>query len=172
MHRGQCKSMSSREPWPRFVLRATTVLALTLGPAAVFFAHYTIHFDPQATPSLGSRVMLVAEDPGYRPEPGEIVAFRTEGAEPFFEDGTLMAKEVIAGPGDRIGVENGRIISEDNEFVEKVPEELARWAKDRPVSNLEEEQWWVQGTSRRSWDSRYWGPIEADQIVGPVRWHL
>lgn len=169
---GAPRRRRAREPWPRFALRAAAVLALVLGAPAAFFAHYTVHIDPQATPSLGSRVLLVAEDPGYRPAPGEVVAFRVEGGEPFFADGTLMAKRVVAGPGDRIGVEDGQVVNGDGEVLAEVPEELARWAEQRPVAALEAGQWWVRGDSRRSWDSRYWGPIDADQVVGPVRWHL
>lgn len=158
-----------REPWGRFALKAGLTLAGIVGFWAWFMAHYTVHIDPQAVPSMGHRVWLVSHEPGYRPKVGEVAAFHARGAEPYFEDGAVMGKRVVAGPGDWVGLLGGAVIrARPGEGGEVLGELHHPTRIEGGVRRLSAGHWWVMGEAQRSWDSRYWGAVQSDQWIGPA----
>ena len=82
-----------------------------------------------------------------------------------------MAKYLAAGPGDTVEVtEDFRILVNDHLFARGLPHLTGLDPKalkafiGRRV--LMADQYWMLGTLPMSFDSRYWGPIHGDQIVG------
>ena len=88
---------------------------------------------------------------------------------------TEIVKRIAAIPGDRIELGQGGVRVNG----ERVPgsELLDRDSQGAPLAHAEEGEivlaagrYWVMGTHvRRSWDSRYFGPIAREQIVGGAR---
>lgn len=84
-------------------------------------------------------------------------------------------KRVIALPGETLTVKDGRVIIANEEnpagFIldesEYLPPELK--TSGEIVIKLEDEQYFVMGDNRSaSHDSRSWGPLEKDKIIGKV----
>lgn len=166
---GLVRMRRRREPWGRFLWKLAVVFLLIAGFWHWFMAHYTVHIDPQANPSMGARIWLVSHQAGYRPEPGAIAAFRARDAGPYFDDGVMMAKRVVAGPGDWVGRLGDAVVHARPGEPGRVLAHLHHPSRVEPgVVNLPEGAWWVLGATESSWDSRYWGAVELDQWVGPA----
>jgi signal peptidase I len=78
-------------------------------------------------------------------------------------------KRVVAGPGDRLYIEDGQPVVNG----EPLEEDYIRGCGGQPICNLPEEivvppdHWFMMGDNRgQSDDSRYWGPIDGDWIIG------
>lgn len=78
-------------------------------------------------------------------------------------------KRIVAGPGDRLRIEDGHPVV-NGEIAE---EDFIRPCGGAPECNLREEitippdQYFMMGDNRGgSDDSRFWGPIERDWIIG------
>ncbi len=105
---------------------------------------------------------------------GDYVAFTAEQMEPFYRNGTLAVKIVAGIPGDHVVVRtegiwiNGRYWGA---LVHVQPGKRLRSLGRRPADYVRDEtvpphQLWVMGTSPDSYDSRYWGEISDDQVLG------
>jgi signal peptidase I len=77
-------------------------------------------------------------------------------------------KRVVGMPGDRIAVQDGRVIRNGK----RVPEPFAAACDDAGACELEPidvpaGHYFLMGDNRgNSDDSRYWGPVPRDQIIG------
>lgn len=115
----------------------------------------------------------------YIPHRGDIVIFTEAGLSQFGSSETKqLIKRVIGVPGDRVVIEEGEItiFNTDNPQGLK-PDETMSYGKtvnqDTSTNDIDvtlsEDQLFVCGDNRpNSLDSRTFGPIEADQIVGKL----
>ena len=100
------------------------------------------------------------------PEPQQVCARPT----PQKADVNFI-KRIVAGPGDRIRVVDGRVIRNG----QPVREPYARRCGGGDVCNFPREvrippdQYFMMGDNRGSSDdSRFWGPVPRDWIIGPA----
>ena len=160
--------------WTRDGLHSLIALAL-LAPAIAWFAqHYRI-LDER---TVGERCLpyrfYLLHLSEHGEQRGDYVAFSAERMEPFYPAGTLVAKQVIGVPGDHVLVNaNGVWVNE--QFwgaLQHVKAGGRLWRLGhRPEEYVRDErvpphQLWVMGTHPRSFDSRYWGYVSDEQIVG------
>ena len=80
-----------------------------------------------------------------------------------------FVKRIVAGPGDRVALRGGRVVRNG----ELVPEDDVRPCDGGPACDfavpvtVPAGQWFMLGDNRAaSDDSRYWGPVPEDWIVG------
>ncbi|QQS61081.1 MAG: signal peptidase I [Candidatus Moraniibacteriota bacterium] len=116
------------------------------------------------------------ESPIFQVEPskelsrGDVVVFRyPKNPSQFF------VKRVIGLPGERIHIENSFImifnsehpdgmILDEEEYLEK-----AAKAKDSSSFTLKDDEYFVMGDNRQhSHDSRSWGPLQKEFVIGKV----
>lgn len=103
--------------------------------------------------------------PVYR---GEIVVFSAKGMGPWFKDGDTIAKIVAAKPGDKVEVKNDQLFINGKKWDRlhlfatlKKP----KGSFDRIIP-INQGQYLVLGTTPNSFDGRYWGTIDENQIKG------
>ncbi|MBU1348865.1 signal peptidase I [Patescibacteria group bacterium] len=123
-------------------------------------------------PNFFDHEYLIIDELSYRfrnPDRGEIVVFRYPNDPKQF-----FIKRVIGLPGETVEISNGnvRIFNDDkpNGFLLPEQEYLDQeyTAATRTVT-LKTNEYFVMGDNRvSSLDSRYFGPIERDDIVGRV----
>ncbi len=120
-------------------------------------------FGPSMEPSIyeGERLLVNKVVFRYRdPRPGEIVVL----SEPGGKDRNLV-KRVVAVSGQTVEVRNG-VLMVDGQSIEEDYVQL-RSEEAVPKQMVHDDEVFVMGDNRsNSLDSRYFGPISADQIRG------
>jgi signal peptidase I len=151
----------------RYVFATTAGAALIMG-CTVQLARVEGH---SMAPTLADHDRLVVDRLTYRigkPTPGDIVMFHV----PVAPD-RLFVKRIIAQAGDVVRIEHGNVFVNglrlDDHFI---PDDF-RSQEDWGPYRVPEDYYIVLGDHRnRSSDSRHWGPVRRDAIVGRVhaRW--
>ncbi|MFL6600814.1 MAG: S26 family signal peptidase [Steroidobacteraceae bacterium] len=108
---------------------------------------------------------------------GDYVAFLARGMTPFYPDGTRVVKEVAGVSGDHVVVNSlGVWVNEVQRGTLPHAQVGGRlWRMGRRPEDFERDErvpahrWWVMGTSLHSFDSRYWGYISDEQVIGRAR---
>jgi signal peptidase I len=113
----------------------------------------------------------------YIPGRGDVVVFTESGLGQFGQDDTKqLIKRVIGLPGDRVVVRDGRFTIYNKEHPDGFnPDAALPYGDDIPSTpgnidiRLGKHQLFVSGDNRPdSLDSRSFGPINADQIIGKL----
>lgn len=127
-------------------------------------------------PNFSDGDYLLIDELTYRfrePRRGEVVVFRSP--ENF---STFFIKRIIGLPGEKVDIENGKIF-----IVEKNKTEKFLLEESYILSNvltkggvglgLGGEEYFLLGDNRSySFDSRSWGPLRRENIIGLVRLRL
>lgn len=117
----------------------------------------------------------------YIPARGDIIVFTESGLSEFGQQDTKqLIKRVIGLPGDRVTISDGHYLvynkAHPNGFD---PDKSLPYGKNLPPTNgdvdvtLDKNQLFVSGDNRTdSLDSRNFGPIDANQVVGKLALRL
>jgi len=94
------------------------------------------------------------------PQRGEVIILW-----PPFESDTPFIKRVIAVPGDTVEVRNGKVFINDISLNEEYIKEPPRYTM--PPETIPEGEYFVLGDNRNiANDSRYWGTVPRENIIG------
>lgn len=114
----------------------------------------------------------------YIPNRGDVIVFTQNGLSQFGqEDSKQLIKRVIGLPGDRVTISDGKFTIYNKQHPDGFnPDTSLSYGKDIPTTSgtvtnvtLGKHQLFVSGDNRsNSLDSRTFGPINADQIVGKL----
>ncbi len=100
---------------------------------------------------------------------GAVYMFKVKGVK-LYPDDTLFVKFIVGLPGDHIEITKGEKILVNGKEVAKGLSYIHK--ANLPIENfvfsgtLPEGKYFVLGDTNSSFDSRYWGAIDEDQIVG------
>lgn len=159
--------------WPRFLFKSVITIGVIYAAGVWFAANYRIGYDHQYYKCIPGYTFYLIDLKDQALKKGSIYAFKARNMQPFFENGTQMVKILRALPGDTVEVNKG-----DHEYLVRVNGEVV--GKGLYLSNklgvpessfagktiLETGNYWFMGTSPLSFDSRYWGSVKNDQIIG------
>lgn len=104
------------------------------------------------------------------PQKGQLMVYQAKGLEPIFDDGRKMVKYLAAVPGDTVKVAQDGVWINGHRFTRYGPT-LALEMMQRPPEDfygeriLNENEYWMLGDAKASFDSRYFGAITREQIV-------
>jgi conjugal transfer pilin signal peptidase TrbI len=104
-------------------------------------------------------------------ERGKLYAFKSKDLSPIYAENTQMLKYLMAIPGDQVEItpdERVLVNGEEVAFGLKHAEEKLGQSVSVFVGKavLGRDEFWFLGTSADSFDSRYWGSVTKDKIVG------
>jgi len=145
------------------VIIAAAAFAIAMLVQAFLFKPFTIHqVSMRPTLEEGDRILINRVVYHFRdPKNGDVVVFDSPVVE-----GEDLVKRVVAVAGDRVAVNDGDL------YVNGVAQEEAYlleqdFAGEYPEIEVPEGQVFVMGDNRNnSGDSRSFGPIEVDRIIG------
>jgi signal peptidase I len=121
---------------------------------------------PSMQPTIGDGQLLLVSRVSYRlraPRRGEVVAVRLAG------DEAVLIKRILAGPGDRIGIDDGRVVVNDVAIDEAYVEHRMPWRMQ--TLTLDADQYFVVGDNRGMPMALHtMGTVDGDRLIGPVVW--
>ncbi|MFN2164838.1 MAG: signal peptidase I [Anaerolineae bacterium] len=154
----------------RFLLHAVWEVASTIVPAVliallinVFVVQATTIDGPSMQPNLYGGYRVMTEKITYHflhgPRRGDVVVIDMPGEE------IPLIKRVIALPGETVEVRDGHVIIDGQPLEEPW---VTQWGgRDYPATRIPPLQVFVLGDNRpSSRDSRTFGPVSIDQLVG------
>lgn len=159
---------SKKEPFLRFMVKAVA-MSIVFGAGAFYLtSRYSIGIDAQEHTCLPWRVFVIDKQDKSVTR-GEIYAFSAQKMEPFFPKGTQIIKVADGIPGDivKVGPEavtvNGASVGEGLALSEKLKKPATRYVRQEIVP---QEKFWFMGRTLDSFDSRYWGYVDAKDVLG------
>jgi len=121
-------------------------------------------------PNFSSGDYLLVDELTYKlraPERGEVIVFRNPNNESEF-----FIKRIIGLPGEQVIVSDGKVLIDGEVLPEKYLVPGVEVIGEH-VFQLGEGQYFVMGDNRpQSYDSRRWGPLKSDLIVGVARFRF
>ncbi len=171
---GLATALRARAPVYRFAWRAGLALTAVLAAGAYLADRFRLGLDDQTQRCLPPYRLFLIDRHDRTVSQGDLVAFRALGERmgPWFRDGATVVKRAAAVPGDHVQVTqgpapavrvNGVRVGEGLALagtLQRAPETLAR---DAIVPG---EHLWVMGATADSFDSRYWGFLPQDRVIG------
>jgi signal peptidase I len=138
---------------PRFIPSASMVPTLELGDRLVV-EKISYHFHPPAH----SDIVVFAVPP----------QLQAAG----YDAGQAFIKRAIGLPGDRVAVHDGRVYLNDAPLVEPYVKALPK-PEEMPTLTVPVGELFVMGDNRNnSNDSRYWGCLPMENLIGRAVWRF
>jgi signal peptidase I len=125
----------------------------------------------------GDRMMVSAFR--YRfglPQAGDVVAFRTDGL-PIEGPSSVYVERIAAGPGDRVEITGGKLLVNGRVFVSRAGPEVrfdsAPMRSTYMKMTVPADHYYMVGDNpTRSTDSRKWGPVARENLIGRATFRL
>jgi signal peptidase I len=146
------------------VAAACLIAAVVIGP---FTPHLGQVEGMAMAPALGHQDRVVINRWAYlmsSPQRGDVVMLRYPR-----DQRKAFVKRVIAQGGDTLRIEDGRVYVNDRPLDESYVAQIARSHESLATQVIPPRHYFVMGDRRNnSADSRHWGLVEEDLIVGRV----
>lgn len=161
--------VASKAAWKPFAIKAGVFLVL-LGLVALFFTRFSIGYDPQDVRCFPDHSVYLIDKKDRKLNRNSLYAFKGKGMEPLLKDGTRMLKQLKGLPGDTVEIDamenitvNGELIANGLPLAEKLAKTPAFFTGK---GQLKAGTYWFMGEINESFDSRYWGTVTDEQIIG------
>lgn len=160
-----------REPWIKFLLKA---LLLSLSIVLVFVwieSRFRIGIDGQTVRCLPDHKYYLVDMDDKEVSRNKILAYSSKGLQPYYDDGTMMAKIVHGVPGDKVVVDkrgvviNGSVVAEGFALSQRLGAQQESFYRSLVIP---EGKYLMLAPAPESYDGRYWGLIDESQVVGGV----
>ena len=171
---GLAGALRARAPGYRFAWRAGLALTAVLAAGTYLADRFRLGLDDQARRCLPPYRLFLIDRHARAISQGDLVAFRALGERmgPWFRDGATVVKRAAAVPGDHVQVSagatpevrvNGVRVGEGLALSGTLQRPPQAFARDAIVPG---EHLWVMGATADSFDSRYWGFLPQDRVIG------
>lgn len=162
----------------QFILDTVQAIVLAL---SIFIIVYLFFFQPHQVkgssmyPTLVNSEFLLTNKISYRfnpPQKGDIIVFKAPVSEPCAEIDCEYIKRIIAAPGDRVMITEGKIYINDQVIAEPyLPQDISTangaFLPDGVEKTIPSGYYLPMGDNRPySRDGREFGPISAEAIIG------
>lgn len=151
-------------------LEMIVIAGVTVFVIRTFLAQPFLVSGASMSPTFESGNYLIIDEITYRfddPKRGDVVVFRYPN-----DPGTFYIKRIVGLPSDRVKLESGAVFINGQKIAEPYLDEEAQTLGDANLT-LEENRYFVMGDNRyHSFDSRSWGPLDKEKIVGLARLRL
>ena len=155
------------------LLKAFLIAIVIIVPIRYFLVQPFFVRGASMEPTFDDGEYLVIDQLSYRfrqPQRGEVIVFRYPN-----QPSQFFIKRIIGLPGETVRVENGQVVIENSQHPEGVilnevpylPSGVRTGGQERLM--LSQNEYFMLGDNRpSSSDSRSWGPLTSDEIIGRV----
>jgi conjugal transfer pilin signal peptidase TrbI len=163
--------IKKNESWTRFFVKVTLLLTALILTGLAFTSRYIIVVDPQQVRCITGYIIYLVDKKDIELQRGRLYMFLSKDLTPIYDEGTKMLKYLRALPGDVVEIEQKEQIIINGKVIERGLS-LAQEKLGQPASNFQGkttlvgDQYWFLGTSSKSFDSRYWGAVKRESIIG------
>ncbi len=144
------------------------LVVLIVLPVRIFIAQPFVVDGDSMVPTFQDRDYLIVDELTYRfsePSRGDVVVFRYPN-----DPAVFYIKRIIGLPGETVHISRGQVTVEREDGTSVTLDELYIVNEDATYTldtTLGEDQFFVMGDNRpRSSDSRVWGPLPRENIMG------
>lgn len=133
-------------------------------------SRYTVLPDKQIGARSTPYKLFIVDTWNTSIELGELVVFKAERASPIIPEGQYVVKFVQGMPGELVLIKDGNVSIQGRQ-ISPIPLQQAEYF-EKELKEFDAEylipdnSFFAMGTHARSYDSRYWGPVNFDQVVG------
>lgn len=153
------------------LLEFVILLVLVVFPIRFFIFEPFLVRGQSMEPNYHNFDYLIVDKLSYllrKPQRGEVVVFK-----PPFDDHIYYIKRIIGLPGEKIVIEESKITIFNKEhpqgFVLNEDYLQNHYTLGKVEVNLGPDEYFVLGDNREvSYDSRKWGPVKRERIIGRV----
>lgn len=151
-----------------FLAKAATVGIIAAACVTLAASRYRIGIDSQEKGCLDESVFII-DAWNKSPRRNELFAFRAHSLEPLISDGRTLVKRAAAMPGDSVAVNEGGVYVNGSQVSSK-PDAARFGLQDGAFySDIDSiKGYFALGNNQDSLDSRYFGEVEEEDIVGTV----
>jgi signal peptidase I len=150
------------------ILKFALITAAIVLPIRYYIAQPFIVSGPSMLPNFKDSNYLLVDEISYRfkkPVRGEVLVFNRP------EEGKYLIKRIIGLPGETITLDGDKITitNKSNPKGFTLNQSFLTYTASEPKKTvtLDSDHYFVLGDNRPvSYDSRYWGPLPKNQIVG------
>lgn len=165
--------MTPTQPSFSVQLRRASGMLVLLSALTIFAFYFTeryrIAFNGAASECLRASVFLI-DSWDKSVATGQLVAFKMTKDIPIAGKGATWVKKVVAMPGQTVQVGHESVSVGSVRYplqTSYVLSKLGMKFEDvKPEWQLSQNQIFLLGETLTSFDSRFWGPIESEEIVG------
>ncbi len=150
------------------MVRFIVVCLVIVIPLRAFVAQPFIVRGASMDPTFADKNYLIVDQIEYRlhePQRGDVVVFRFPS-----EPSRFLIKRIIGLPGETVVLNGTEVIIKNEEHPEGITLEedyISQPLSTNQETSLSETEYFVMGDNRpNSFDSRGWGPLDQEYIVG------
>ncbi|TSA44147.1 signal peptidase I [bacterium] len=160
--------------WSVFEVAETIIIAVVaVFIVRSFIAQPFLVSGSSMEPSFNNGNYLLVDELTYNlrnPERGEVVVFKYPK-----DPNTYFIKRIIGLPGETVRIKDGRVEISSGTKVQDLQEQYIREESNTAdfENKLGPDEYFVMGDNRNfSFDSRSWGPLPKEDLIGVVRFRL
>lgn len=157
----------------RELLQFAILVLVVIIPIRFFIAQPFIVVGESMLPTFSTNEYLIVDELSYKlgsPERWQVIIFKYPYAAEENGDSKYFIKRIIGLPGETVVIKNGTVVikNSDNPDGFTLDEPYIESKTDTSMTmTLGDDQYFVMGDNRpKSFDSRSWGPVSRDMIVG------
>lgn len=158
-----------KEPWSRFAGKALVLIVAIFLLFAWIESRYRIGIDSQVIRCFPDHKFFLVDLKDKVTARDRIIAYKAQGLAPYFADGTLMGKVIKGLPGDHLQINsngvfiNGALIADGFPLTDRLQVDESTFYKDEIIPA---KKYLLMAPAPESYDGRYWGYVDEQQIVG------
>jgi len=155
-----------KESFFKELVRLALIAVLIVIPFRVFIAQPFIVNGASMEPTFENGDYLIVDQLSYRfsePQRGSVLIFKYPK-----DTSKYFIKRIIGLPGESISIKDGKVYVQNGDLEFVLEEPYIKYEKNENLNiTLSEEEYFVMGDNRLgSADSRLWGPLPKNLIVG------
>lgn len=155
------------------LLQFIVIVLVIIIPIRFFIAQPFVVVGESMLPTFSTNEYLIVDELSYKlesPQRGQVIIFKYPYATEQNGEAKYFIKRIIGLPGETVTIKNGVVKIENKEhpegFVLNEPYITSKTDTNMTMT-LAKNQYFVMGDNRsKSFDSRAWGPLSSDYIIG------